>query len=92
MRFLLILIVLVPGLMAARTLGLFRDWFVLREWAQGRATGMPTLHEPVSPTVNRAEATLAAWRKFVSSALLTAAFVCFSFAGALALFSGLGWI
>jgi|GEM_PF-2787230 len=87
MRFILILIIAVPALMAFRTLGLFRDWIMLRRWSrQGVAYGepAPALTEPIAPGTGPAAATAEAWRKLVASALSTAAAACFALAGGLA--------
>ena len=94
MRFLLILVIAVPVLMAFRTLGCLKDWVTLRQWANASNEGgavVPALHEPLPPGVGRAEAALAAWRKLQLSALLTAAGVCFAVAAGVAIGWGLGW-
>lgn len=86
MRFLLILIVLTPALMGARTLGLFRDWIVLRQWARDGATRgapPPMLSELPEPGATIGEAVRHAGHKLVASSLSTAAACCFAFAAGL---------
>lgn len=91
MRFILILLVLVPMLMACRTLGLFRDWLALRRWARegDRAAGPPLLHEPVAPDADPTEAAAAGFTKFLLSGLSAAAAGCFALAGGLVVLSAM---
>ncbi len=82
MRFILILIVCIPLLMGARTLGLFRDWLVLRRWSlYGQPPGVLT--EAAEAGLTADEAVAAAWHKLIQSALSTLAAVCFAVAAGL---------
>lgn len=92
MRFIVLLIIAVPSLMAMRTLGLFRDWFILRLWAKRGAPDAlkPVLHETPLPGTSLEEAIWQAFHKFRMSFLATASAACFATAATAAVIAVMG--
>lgn len=92
MRIVLLLIAAVPTFMAFRTLGLFRDWLLLRAWAKrgGARAAIPYLTIPFDVDAGpQPPETYALWR-FILSALSTAAACCFALAASVTLLALFG--
>ncbi len=89
MRIVLLLIAAVPAFMAFRTLGLLRDWLILRAWMRrasgGARAAIPYLTEPFDLDAGPEPPEVYALWRFLLSALTTAAACCFALAACLTL-------